>query len=114
MQRTARDLSATEYAPFSRSRWCSGLAFSHLDKLSLNMTGIAMASVKGGLVIGADGRTRWDDPSTADEETRRKLDRDDVQKIFGVEDLDRSLAYALTGSISNKDGSWNLAAEVHK
>jgi len=72
-----------------------------------HMTAIAMAYTASGFILAADGRSRWDDENTADEITRQQ-EKEDEQKIFRVESRDRSFAYALMGSISNKDGSYNL------
>lgn len=77
------------------------------------MTAVALVFTTAGCVIAADGRLRWGADSTADEITRIR-ETDKQQKIFEITESDRLLAYALMGSITNKDGSFDLVREASK
>ncbi len=78
-----------------------------------SMTAIAIAHVKTGLIIAADGYARWSNPDIADEITR-SIETDTCQKIFPAEFKGRPICYAMTGLHSTKDGMFNLFSEVQK
>lgn len=71
------------------------------------VTAIAIVYSKYGFVIAADGRSRWGEDEAADETTRAR-ETDKQQKIFEAIGRERIFGYALTGAISNREGSFNL------
>jgi hypothetical protein len=66
------------------------------------MTAIGVVGTASGFIIGADGRMRFDDQSraTADAAALAK-ETEKAQKIWEIAGSDRTLAYAVAGSILN-------------
>jgi hypothetical protein len=75
--------------------------------LDTNMTAISIAYVTAGFAIAADGRSKWDDESTADEITRGQ-ESETEQKIFHWKHKKIEFAYAVTGMVFNKGKTFNL------
>lgn len=69
------------------------------------MTAIGIVGTASGFIIGADGRVRLDEQTraAASPELLEK-ETDDAQKIFEIKDKDRTLAYAITGSVGDPAG----------
>lgn len=79
----------------------------------LDMTALAFIFTASGVVVAADGRSRWDDPATADDITRKNESKKE-QKIFAAKLGGHDFAYALTGMILNKDKTFDLRADAQK
>ena len=75
------------------------------------MSAIAVIYTRDGFVLAADGRRSLDDDAT---ESAQFLLSDMVQKIFPVEDRDRTLAYAITGLAGSDDGEFDTYVEAAK
>ena len=75
------------------------------------MSAIAVIYTRDGFVLAADGRRSLDDDAT---EAAQFLLSDMVQKIFPVEDRDRTLAYAITGLAGSDDGKFDTYVEAAK
>jgi hypothetical protein len=72
------------------------------------MTAIAAVYVPSGWIIAADGRCRSDD------ETPTPFDTDQAQKIFAIENENRTFAYSLIGFAGTNDGKFRLVDEIAK
>jgi hypothetical protein len=70
------------------------------------MTGIGAVAAEWGFLIAADGRMTQDDPSKA-----VTPPKDNARKIFSITDTDRTIAYALAGSIANDDFTFDVRDE---
>jgi hypothetical protein len=72
-----------------------------------DMTAIALVHTQEGLVIAADGRSRWGDDATRDAAAIRN-ESEHEKKIFKAELGSFDVAWTLTGTIFNKDRTFNL------
>jgi hypothetical protein len=77
------------------------------------MTAIAVVYTNSGLVVAADGRSRWDDDSTRDDVARQNESEHD-EKVFEAQFGTRDIAWVLTGYAFNKDRSFSLIEEAYK
>jgi len=77
------------------------------------MSAIAVVYTKSGIVFAADGRSRWGDDSTRDDSTTI-FESERQQKVFRGAVGTREVAWGVTGSIFNKDKSFNLIDLVNK
>ena len=79
------------------------------------MTAIAIAQLPIGFVIAADGRMQMDAESRARASDKdRERETDDAQKIFEISDRDRTLGYAIKGTIANDDFSFDFVEEAKR
>jgi hypothetical protein len=86
-------------------------AFWPKDSFFTDMTAIALVATKAGIVVAADGLSRWGDDSTRDDLTRQR-ESDHEKKVFKAEFGTLDIAWAVTGSVFNKDRSFSLIAEA--
>ena len=78
-----------------------------------DMTAIALVNTKDGIVVAADGLSRWGDDSTRDDLVRQH-ERLNEKKVFKAECGAWDIAWALTGLVLNKDRSFSLITEVKR
>jgi hypothetical protein len=83
------------------------------DTFFTDMTAIALVTTKAGIVVAADGLSRWGDDSTRDDLSRQQ-ESDHEKKVFKAEFGTLDIAWAVTGSVFNKDRSFSLLAEAKK
>jgi hypothetical protein len=79
--------------------------------LGLPVTAIAIAYVKSGFAIAADGRRRWADQTSVDEDAKQQ-ESETQQKIFPAKFKGRDIAFALTGLVSSADKTFDLIKET--
>jgi hypothetical protein len=72
-----------------------------------DMTAIALVNTASGIILAADGRSRWGEESTRDEHVREK-ESDEEQKVFGGSFETLEIAWAVTGNVFNKDRTFSL------
>lgn len=77
------------------------------------MTAISVIYTKPGFVLAADGFARFSDPAKISDTLRAK-EKDDQQKLFRVKHGKNDIAFAITGSVFNEDGSFSLIAQAQK
>jgi hypothetical protein len=73
------------------------------------MTAIASLFVRPGFVIAADGRCKSDDPTSSTE-----FETEHAQKIFPVQNEDRTFVYSLLGFAGTNDGTFKMVDELSK
>src|ERR1017187_3800843 len=89
-----------------------GPVFPRFDFTS-SMTAIAIVSTSSGIIVAADGRSRWGEDATRDNSTSQH-ESDHEKKVFKAEIGAADVAWAVTGSVFNADRSFSLVAEVKK
>jgi hypothetical protein len=77
----------------------------------VSMTATATFYTGFGFAIAADGRQRWEDAYTRDENVIVG-EGEEFQKIFEILRNDATLAHVLLGSIANRDRTFDLGVET--
>jgi len=78
------------------------------------MTAIAGNCVAGGVIVAADGRTRVPESPQLTDEIRLRGNLESEQKIFLIQDQDKTLVYAGTGYLSSADDGFSVLDEIKK
>lgn len=77
------------------------------------MTAIALVPTPEGIIVAADGLSRWNDAATRDEDAIQN-ESDCEKKIFKSQLGSNDVVWALSGTIFNKDRSYNLVSIVKR
>jgi hypothetical protein len=73
------------------------------------MTAIASLYVRPGFVIAADGRCKSDNPALS-----TKFETEYAQKLFPIQNDDRTFVYSLIGFAGTNDGKFKMVDEISK
>jgi hypothetical protein len=78
------------------------------------MTAIALVHTKHGFVVAADGLSRWGGDDSTRDDVVSQNESDHEQKVFEGSFGMLDIAWAVSGSVFNRDRSFSLITEVDK